>query len=82
MIPSDAATDALAASAPIRASVTSAIINGHCDSILHMLKDLPPSSSAMVAVAVTRFTQAYAALPPLHPSQLLQLAQTILAPIM
>jgi hypothetical protein len=47
-----------------------------------MLKDLPPCSSAMVAVAVTRFTQAYAALPPLPPSQLLQMAQTILAPIM
>ena len=78
----DSVTDALAASANIRAMATSAIINGNCDSIMQFLKDLPPCCSAMVAVAVARFTQAYAAQPPLAPSQLLELAQSLFSPIM
>jgi nitrate reductase cytochrome c-type subunit len=78
----DAVTDSLAASAPIRASVTSAIIDGNCDSIMHMLKNLPICSSAMVAVAVLRFTQAYMTQPPLAPHQILELAQNLFAPIM
>jgi hypothetical protein len=79
---SDAVTDALAASASTRALVTSAIMNGNCDSVLHVLKDLPPCCSAMVAVAVTRFAQAYMAQPPLAPSELLELAQSLFTPIM
>jgi hypothetical protein len=78
----DAVTDALAASANTRAMATSAIINGNCDSIMQFLEDLPPCCSAMVAVAVARFTQAYAAQPPLAPSQLLELAQSLFSPIM
>jgi hypothetical protein len=78
----DSVTDALAASASIRAMATSAIINGNCDSIMQFLKDLSPCCSAMVAVAVARLTQAYAAQPPLAPSQLLELAQSLFSPIM
>jgi hypothetical protein len=77
----DAVTDELATSASTRALVTSAIVNGNCESIMQILKDLPPCCSAMVAVAVTRFTQAYTAQPPLAPSELLELAQSLFSPI-